>query len=81
MSLYVYENWTAKNVKVHKSSCPFCNNGIGTGRNKLGETNGKWHKALNNPYKSYQEAKQSALKLSKNLKVNYKDCKVCKPDL
>jgi len=44
---WVYENWVAESKAViHTSTCGFCNNGAGTGRNIRGERNGKWHGAF-----------------------------------
>ncbi|WP_156964360.1 hypothetical protein [Clostridium sulfidigenes] len=39
---YVYENWRAeKKDVIHKGDCRLCNEGNGTGKNTLGESNGK----------------------------------------
>ena len=41
---YIYENWRAeKKAVIHKGICKFCNEGKGTGKTTLGDSNGKWH--------------------------------------
>lgn len=57
VSYYIYENWIAeKKAVIHKSNCTFCNEGQGTGRNKLKNKNGKWHGSFD----TYEEAKKIA---------------------
>ncbi len=73
MSFYVYENWVAaKKAVIHKGTCSFCNNGEGTGRNMLGEENGRWHGAFDN----YETAKIFAQSLRDRI---FKNCSFCKP--
>ncbi|MCY6371224.1 hypothetical protein [Clostridium ganghwense] len=68
---YVYENWTAdKKAVIHRGECRFCNNGKGTGKGTLGESNGKWHGG----YLKYQDAKKKAESLE-NREV--RECKFC----
>lgn len=59
MNYWVYENWTAeKKAVIHVGSCAFCNDGKGTGRNLLGNKNGKWH----GPFDLLDESEAAALK-------------------
>jgi hypothetical protein len=54
---WVYENWVATNKAVlHTSTCGFCNDGVGTGRNTRGARNGRWH----GPFASEEEAEAAA---------------------
>lgn len=54
---YIYENWRAeKKAVIHKGTCKFCNEGKGTGKTILGESNGKWH----GPYLNFEEAWEKA---------------------
>jgi len=39
---YVYENWTHKRARIHKSECSHCNNGRGTPAGSS-PRNGRWH--------------------------------------
>lgn len=76
MAFYVYENWTAKNVKIHKGQCGFCNNGNGR-RGYYGNKNGKWHGSI----KTYLQAQHLAIQLANNLGTNYRNCKRCHPEI
>jgi F-type H+-transporting ATPase subunit beta len=42
MSFYVYENWTHKRARLHRSDCPYCNHGRGTQPSQSAR-NGRWH--------------------------------------
>lgn len=44
MRYWLYENWQAHGhgVRVHASSCSYCNDGQGVHKTD-NETNGKWH--------------------------------------
>lgn len=68
---YVYEVWHDNATKVHRASCPHCNNGLGQNKAK-GDENGAWHGA----YDSYAAAKAFAMRLghAKNT-----DCEFCTP--
>lgn len=57
MAYWTYENWVAENKAViHRSDCRFCNDGGGTGRNVLGERNGRWR----GPYETLDEVESAA---------------------
>lgn len=77
MPFYVYENWTAKNIKVHKAACSFCNKGNGVHPKKHGNKNGKWH----GPFGAYRQARAKADQLANNLQTNYRNCKKCNPEI
>lgn len=62
----VYENWRADDKAiVHKSSCSFCNNGKGVGRNTEGDANGKWHTGYETEEEAYYVAKSLNRKTTK----------------
>lgn len=70
---WVYENWVAaKKAVVHRGDCGFCHEGAGTGRNVLGEQNGRWH----GPFSSFEGAKSAAVGLADR---EYRECGSCKP--
>lgn len=65
MNFYVYENWTAEHKAViHRADCGFCNNGKGSGRNKLGNKNGRWH----GPFDSLTKAERAAISTGRTVK-------------
>jgi hypothetical protein len=60
MTYWVYENWVAESKAViHESTCRFCNDGSGTGRNLRGERNGKWHGAFGSLDEAEAAARQT----------------------
>jgi F-type H+-transporting ATPase subunit beta len=66
MSYYVYENWTQKRTRIHRSDCSYCNEGRGThGGNAT--RNGRWHGPI--------PARDAAVALAESLKRH--DTKIC----
>ena len=60
MTYWVYENWVAESKAViHESTCRFCNDGSGTGRNLRGDRNGKWHGAFGSLGEAEAAARQT----------------------
>lgn len=68
---YVYENWQASDKAiVHRGSCPFCNNGQGTGRGTEGTAHGKWHGS----FESEDGAFTYAISLQRDITNKCKRC-------
>ena len=40
---FIYENWTNTFAKVHRGSCPYCNDGRGFQSRGKRTPNGQWH--------------------------------------
>jgi hypothetical protein len=70
MTYRVYENWTVRPDKaiVHRSDCPYANDGPIRSPTK----NGQWH----GPFASYQEAFEAA---EATRREDVRGCKYCKP--
>ena len=66
----VYENWTVKRARIHRSECPHCNYGRDT-HSTANEHNGKWH----GPFATAAIATQAA-QLTGQLVSR---CAICKP--
>lgn len=66
---YVYENWTHKRARLHRSDCSHCNDGRGT-QASSGTANGRWL----GPFETRQAAEQ---KLSRLPYADKGACAVC----
>jgi len=70
---YVYENWqvSPRKTKIHRGSCPFCNNGRGF-RGGTDPSRGAWH----GPFISKRDAQRKARQLRR---TKNDDCQICNP--
>ncbi len=73
MIYYVYENWQAEGHKarIHKSSCSYCNNGVGI-HPDAGTQHGQWL----GPFNTFAEAHDAAVRTGGKVSM----CKHCNPD-
>lgn len=53
---YVYENWTNTFAKLHRGTCPYCNDGQGFQGRGTKTPSGQWH----GPYHSADEGMRAA---------------------
>jgi hypothetical protein len=68
---YVYENWTHERVRVHRSSCVFCNDGHGCHAG-TSTAHGQWHGS----FASRDDAFAKATALARS---NTRACAYCAP--
>jgi hypothetical protein len=66
MDYWVYENWTVKKAKIHRSDCSHCNEGPGThpGSN---DRNEQWH----GPFSTVAAATQAAARRATDTLTEY----------
>jgi len=68
---YIYENWTAADKSIiHLGKCSSCKFGMGTGKNVLGDKNGKWH----GPFDTLSETEIYAKNLNREVTRKCKKC-------
>jgi len=71
MTYHVYENWTIKKAKIHRSDCSYCKHGAGI-HPKSSKINGRWH----GPFASHTEAQNVAVSTGQPVSL----CQVCGPE-
>ncbi|KKT58112.1 MAG: hypothetical protein UW51_C0006G0199 [Candidatus Amesbacteria bacterium GW2011_GWA1_44_24] len=62
MEYWVYENWTHKYARTHKTTCGYCNQGRGFHKD-TSDVNGRWL----GPFKDKQEAELAAKKTKRKV--------------
>ena len=71
MSFWVYEQFSHKRARIHRSTCRYCNDGQGVGGDATNDDD-KWH----GPFATFEEAEAHALSLGQ---ADTRPCGVCKP--
>lgn len=76
-SFYVYENWTNTFAKVHRGSCPYCNDGRGFQGRGNRTRNGQWLGPFETADSAMVEARAAANRHSNSAVWIVESCGYC----